>query len=263
MAMPFLLERLEAAEAELARWIAAGKSLEMSDELSDLCLLAALAGEYRGAIGASDSGILADLERRARVALLPKTDDDRAGAMLVFPHENRLAEELKLMYTGFAEALHCAAASVHFSDGFEGLCIRKGDLHFAVYQRLKNETGVHASGEDCCAVTALPLRGDVSADGYSFEAFAHPDDHRFHRFRSCVKVSRDGLSCESLSLRSAVQNRDLALSALAARLEHSDHVYNLIRSYDFSDGTLSDLRLGKCFSIDDPLPLFESLLLAE
>lgn len=252
-----LIRSLEEAEAKLERWISEGKSLELCDELSDLALLAGLAAKYREAMDDED------LERRIRVALLPKTDDDRCGALLLFSGGNEMAERLMKMYIRFADAMHCSAVSVKFSDGSEGLCTRKGDLDFAVYQHLKNETGVHCAGDMRCAVTALPLRSDVSCDGYTFEAFAHPDDRRVHKFRSCVKVSREDLACESLCLRSAAQNRDLALAALAARLEHSDPVHTLIRNYDFSRGALTDLRLDKCFSADDLLPLLESLLLAE
>lgn len=258
-----LLNRLEEAEVRLDGWIAEGRSLELCDELSDLCLLAALAKEFRSAIASGDSGLVEELGRKARAALIPKTDDDRCGALLVFSVEGRLAGNLKSMYIRFAESMHCSAASVKFGDGAEGLCIRKGDLDFAVYQHLKHESGVHCDGDERCMVAALPLRDDVSSDGYSFEQFSHPDDRKFHRFRSCVKVSRDGASCESLSQNSAVRNRDLALYALAARLKNSLQSFKTIRNYDFSCGTLTDHRLEKCFSTDDLLPLFESLLPAE
>lgn len=259
----YWLKRLEEAEAKVKQWVAEGKSLEICDELEDFVVPAGLAGEYRAAIRAENRDRLELLTRRARAALLEKTASDRCGTLLLFHSENELAQKLKRMYVSFAGEMHCSAAPVRFGDGAEGLCIRRGDLLFAVHQHLKNETGVHLCGGEQCAVSALPLRGDVSSDGYSFEAFPHPDDRKFHRFKSCVRVSCGGLACESLSMRSAVQNRDLALAALAARLEHPAVPADVIRDYDFSRGILTDRRLGKCFSIDDLAPLFDSLLLAE
>lgn len=258
-----LLIRLEEAEAELNRWIAEGRSLEICDELADLSMLAGLAGKYRDAASVGDSELLEALTRRVQVLLLPKSDDDRLGSLLLFHSQNDLATRLEQMYIRFAEGLRCRLATVVFSDGTKGLCIRSGDLLVFPYQELKNESGVHLCGGERCAVSALPLRGDVSSDGYSLEAFPRPDDRRFHRLKSCVRASRDGLVCESLSMRSAVQNRDLALSALAARLENPAVPVDPIRDYDFSRGILTDRRLGKCFSIDDLQPLFDSLLLAE
>jgi protein subunit release factor A len=64
-------------------------------------------------------------------------------------------------------------------------------------------------------------------------------------------------------MRSAVQNRNLALSALAARTGSIAAPSDTIRDYNFDRGILTDRRLDKCFSIGDLQPLFESLLLAE
>jgi len=258
-----LLFRLEEAEAKLNQWIAEGKPLELCDELADLTWLAGLAGEYRAAVQAKDAERLDALTRTARVALLPKTAVDRRGTLLLFHAGNDLSEKLKLMYVRFAESMHCSAAPVHFCDGAGGLCIRAGDLLFHAHQYLKNETGVHCAGGERCAVCALPLPEDVSSDGFHIEGFARPEDRRIHKTFSCARVSRDGMTCKSLSLRSAVQNRDLALSALAARLAHPILPTLHIRDYDFACGTLSDRRLEKCFSTGDLMPLFESLLLAE
>lgn len=261
-----LLVQLEAAAARAEAF----SSLEIDDGSADFLPLAAMAEDYRALVEllecGDDESLSAQLEaltQRARVLLLPKTREDRLGALLVFHSATALAERLKRMYVGFAESLHCAISEVRFSDGCSGLCIRQGDLLVCLYQLLKRETGVHHCGEERCAVTVFPLATDISSEGYSFEAFAPPEDRSFHRFASCARVTRDGLACESLSLRSAVQNRALALSALASRLKCAAEQTELIRDYDFSRGILFDRRLGQTFPIGDLMPLFDSLLLAE
>ncbi|MGN0803366.1 MAG: hypothetical protein ACI4MF_12295 [Candidatus Faecivicinus sp.] len=249
----------------LNQWITDGKPLELCDELADLGSLAALAGEYRDALGSADSDRLDDLTRRVRVLLLPKSEEDRLGALLLFHSENDLSERLEQMYLRLAGELHWRSAPVGFSDGKRGLCIRMGDLLVYPYQLLKNETGVHLSGDERCAVSALPLAAGVASEGYSFEAFVHPEEsgHRPHRFASCVRAIRGGLTCESLTMRSSALNRDLALSALDARLKRPAVPADLIRDYDFLGGILTDRRLGQDCGIGDLIPLFESLLLAD
>lgn len=260
-----MLRRLEDAEARLNQWIADGKPLELCDELADLSSLAALAGEYRDALGSADSDRLDALTRRVRVQLLPKSEADRLDALLLLHSENDLSERLEQMYLRLAGELHWRSAPVGFSDGKRGLCIRMGDLLAYPYQLLKNETGIHLSGDERCAVTALPLAVGVSSEGYSFEAFVRPEEsgHRPHRFASCVRAIRGGLACESLSMRSFAPNRDLALSALDARLKRPAVPTDLIRDYDFWGGILTDRRLGQDYDIGDLMPLFESLLLAD
>lgn len=105
----------------------------------------------------------------------------------------------------------------------------------------------------------------VSSEGYSFEAFVRPEEsgHRPHRFASCVRAIRGGLACESLSMRSSAPNRDLALSALDARLKRPAVPADFIRDYDFWGGVLTDRRLGQNCGIGDLISLFESLLLAD
>lgn len=255
--------QLEEAELRLNQWIADGKSLDLCDELADIASLAALAKEYRLALSAEDPAALTDLTRRARVALIPKSSSDRCGAMLLFNTQNDLAAELETMYTCFAEELHCRVASVSFSDGCRGLCLLAGDLVVYPYMLLKNETGLHLCGDKRCAITVFPLHDDASSNGCTFEAFSRPDDQRIHKTNSCVRASRGDLVCESLTLRTAAQNRDLALSALTARQNHPCSPTHIIRDYDFDRGILNDHRLDKCFSIGDLQPLFDSLLLAE
>lgn len=258
-----ILSILENAELRLNQWISSGKSLELCDELSDLCALAGLANDCRAAMQSGSADLPEALLCKIRVLLLPKSSDDRLNALVLLHCRNDLSARLQRMYSDFSDEMHFSVSPVHFSDGMVGLCICRGDLFAYPYQYLKNETAVHRSGEEECTVSVLPLREAVSSEGFQIEAFAHPDNHRIHRSASCARVSRDGLSCESLAQRSAVQNRNLALSALAARLEVPDHIPHFTRSYDFSCGALSDCRLKESFSPDNPLPLFESLLLAE
>lgn len=257
-----LLVRLEDAERRMNEWIASGKSLEICSELADIFSLGALAESYRRALRSGDADALDSLNRRVRVLLLPKSSDDRLDAMVLFHCRNDLAVRLQQMYRCFADEMHFSTDPVNFSDGVLGLCIRRGDLLAWPYQYLKNETGVHRADGEQCAVYALPLPEDVSSESFQLEAFVHPDNHRIHKTASCVRASRGGLACESLG-KSAFQNRSLALAALTARLDHPGQSTNLIRSYDFSGGTMKDFRLEKYFSVNDPLPLFESLLLAE
>lgn len=258
-----LLARLEDAEKQLNEWITTERPLEVCDELTELSLQARLAKEYREAVHLGDPELLEVLTRQARFLLLPKSDEDRLDVLLVFHSANDLTAQLEQMYIRFAEELRYSFAPVGFSDGAKGLCICRNHSAAYPFQMLKNETGVHRAGSEQCAVSALSLRSNVSSEGYFFEAFPHPDDRKFHRFRSCAKVSRDGLTCESLAMRSAFQNRNLALSALAARTGSIAAPSDTIRDYDFDRGILTDHRLDKCFSIGDLQPLFESLLLAE
>lgn len=263
--MEGLLRRLEEAEARAAEMLARCGT-EFSWELADLLSLAALAGEYRVLIGqgGADRGRLEEISRRARALLLPKGDEDRLGALLVFDREGRLAKELREMYARFAERLHCSADEVRFGDGSFGLCIRAGDLAVCPHWLLKHEAGLHCAGEESCAVEEFPLREDVPSDGYEFEAILDGNDRRLHRFPVCVRVTRGESVCESSALRSAAQNRRLALAALAARTGGAGSgACGIIRDYDFSCGAVRDRRLEQTFSVDDLQPLFESLLLAE